>query len=58
MINSASHKGLECSAGVHLSLGRMALAVDLLTIGFKYSEIKVGIGYNFKIREYEDKKGE
>ena len=58
MIKSASHKGLECSAGVHLSLGRMALSVDLLTIGFKYSEIKVGIGYNFKIREYEDKKEE
>jgi len=50
-IPSASHSGLECSAGVHLSFGRMAFSVDVISIGFKYSEVKLGIGYNFRIKE-------
>ena len=50
-IPSASHSGLECSAGVHLSFGKMAFSVDVISIGFKYSELKLGIGYNFKIKE-------
>ena len=50
-IPSASHSGLECSAGVHLSFGKMAFSVDVLSVGFKYSEVKLGIGYNFRIKE-------
>ena len=50
-IPSASHSGLECSAGVHLSFGKMAFSVDVISIGFKYSEVKLGIGYNFRIKE-------
>ena len=50
-IHSASHSGLECSAGVHLSFGKMAFSVDVLSVGFKYSEVKLGIGYNFRIKE-------
>ena len=50
-IPSASHSGLECSAGVHLSFGKMAFSVDVISIGFKYSELKLGIGYNFRIKE-------
>ena len=50
-IPSASHSGLECSAGVHLSFGKMAFSVDVRSIGFKYSEVKLGIGYNFRIKE-------
>ena len=50
-IHSASHSGLECSAGVHLSFGKMAFSVDVISIGFKYSELKLGIGYNFRIKE-------
>ena len=50
-IPSASHSGLECSAGVHLSFGKMAFSVDVLSVGFKYSELKLGIGYNFRIKE-------
>ena len=61
-IPSASYSGLEFSAGVHLSFGRMAFSVDVLGLGtdFKYSEIKVGIGYNLKIKKHinKEQKGE
>ncbi len=50
-VASASANGLECSAGVHLSFGKMAFSVDVISIGFKYSELKLGIGYNFRIKE-------
>ena len=50
-VASASANGLECSAGVHLSFGKMAFSVDVLSVGFKYSEVKLGIGYNFRIKE-------
>ncbi|MBR3939496.1 MAG: hypothetical protein IKJ67_05935, partial [Bacteroidales bacterium] len=61
-IKANSYSGLEYSAGVHLSFGRMAFSVDVLGLGtdFKYSEIKVGIGYNLKIKKHANKeqKGE
>ena len=60
LIKNNSHNGLEYSAGVHLSFGRFALSADVLGVGlkFKYSEIKIGIGYNLKIKKQENKKGE
>ena len=62
LIKNNSHNGLEYSAGVHLSFGRFALSADVLGVGlkFKYSEIKIGIGYNLKIKKHENKeqKGE
>ena len=42
-----SYDGIECSIGSHLSFGRVALSLDLITIPFKYSEIKLGIGIAF-----------
>ena len=61
-IKANSYSGLEYSAGVHLSFGRMAFSVDVLGLGidFKYSEIKVGIGYNLKIKKHinKEQKGE
>ena len=61
-IKANSYSGLEYLAGVHLSFGRMAFSVDVLGLGtdFKYSEIKVGIGYNLKIKKHANKeqKGE
>ena len=62
LIKNNSHNGLEYSAGVHLSFGRFALSADVLGVGlkFKYSEIKIGIGYNLKIKKHANKeqKGE
>ena len=60
LIKNNSHNGLEYSAGVHLSFGRLAFSADVLGVGlkFKYSEIKIGIGYNLKIKKQENKKGE
>ena len=62
LIKNNSHNGLEYSAGVHLSFGRFALSADVLGVGlkFKYSEIKIGVGYNLKIKKHANKeqKGE
>ena len=50
-IENQTFKGLEYSVGIHLDLGETAFSLDVNTIGFnfQYSEIKIGIGKNFKI---------
>ena len=51
-IDDKTFNGMELSIGMHLSLKETVFSLDISTIGFsfKYSEIKLGFGYGFKIK--------
>lgn len=51
-IDNETFKGMELSAGIYLSLKETVFSLDISTVGFsfKYSEIKLGLGYGFKIK--------
>mgnify|MGYP003290451987 CR=1 FL=1 len=57
-IANASYSGLEAAVGIHLSFGKMAFDIDMGGIGtdFKYSEIRLGVGYNFGIKKQQTTK--
>lgn len=57
-ISDQTFKGLDYSVGLHLDMGEVDFSLDLSTIGFrfKYSELKFGLGYSFKIKKPYKKK--
>ena len=42
-----SYSGLDLSAGMMMTLGKMNVSLDAVTTSFKTMEVKVGIGVNF-----------
>jgi len=57
-IANASYSGLEAALGIHLSFGKMAFDIDMggISTDFKYSEIRLGVGYNFGIKKQQTTK--
>ena len=57
-IANQSFQGLEYSVGLHLGLGETSFSADLSTIGFsfRYAEVKIGVGYSFKIKNSKPRK--
>lgn len=57
-ISDQTFEGLDYSVGLHLDMGEVAFSLDWSTIGFrfKYSELKFGLGYSFKIKKPYKKK--
>ena len=57
-IADQSFQGLEYSVGLHLGLGETSFSADLSTIGFsfRYAEVKIGVGYSFKIKNSKPRK--
>lgn len=46
-ISENSYQGVDWSIGAHFAFGRIAMSLDVSTISFKYSEVKLGMGIRF-----------
>ena len=57
-IANQSFQGLEYSVGVHLAMHETSFSLDLSTIGFsfRYAEVKLGVGYSFKLKNPKPRK--
>ncbi|MBR7167646.1 MAG: hypothetical protein IKD33_02415 [Bacteroidales bacterium] len=57
-IDNQCFQGLEYSVGLHLGMHETSFSVDLSTIGFsfRYAEVKLGVGYNFKLKNPKPRK--
>lgn len=57
-IDNQCFQGLEYSVGVHLAMHETSFSLDLSTIGFsfRYAEVKLGVGYSFKLKNPKPRK--
>ncbi len=57
-IDNQTFQGLEYSVGVHLGMGETSFSLDLSTIGFsfRYAEVKLGVGYSFKLKKLKPRR--
>ena len=57
-IEDQCFQGLEYSVGVHLAMHETSFSLDLATIGFsfRYAEVKLGVGYSFKLKNPKPRK--
>ena len=57
-IEDQCFQGLEYSVGVHLAMHETSFSLDLSTIGFsfRYAEVKLGVGYSFKLKNPKPRK--
>ena len=57
-IEDQCFQGLEYSVGVHLAMRETSFSLDLSTIGFsfRYAEVKLGVGYSFKLKNPKPRK--
>jgi len=57
-IEDQCFQGLEYSVGLHLGMRETSFSVDLSTIGFsfRYAEVKLGVGYSFKLKNPKPRK--
>jgi hypothetical protein len=57
-IEDQCFQGLEYSVGLHLGMRETSFSLDLSTIGFnfRYAEVKLGVGYSFKLKNPKPRK--